>query len=93
MPTFTSTRLLNGHHRILCDGKPVGEAWRYPPRPRGSRARGASGRFGMRLDGFLWTNRKAVRLGERCGFTTISVPLLRDALALAEATLAATGRS
>jgi hypothetical protein len=78
--SVTSKRLPNGYHAIFHGDKRVGEVWRYP-KPHQGRA------FGMRLDGYCWLHGEARPHG-RGGFSTVAVPLLRDALSLAERTLA-----
>lgn len=76
----TTKRRLNGSYDILLNGEKVGEAWRYPKAECGNA-------FGMRLEGYCWWKGEA-RPRERGGFSTVDVPRLRDAVALARATLA-----
>jgi hypothetical protein len=71
---ITSHRQINGFYRLELNGKKVGEAWNR-------RRMGGAREFGLRLDGYYWSDGKA---NQRGGFSTTSGKLLRDVIAIAE---------
>lgn len=67
---ITTKRLLCGRHRLIRDGKVVGEVWRF----RGRRD------FGMQLNGVYWHNGKP---NTRGGQAALRTRRLMDAVAIA----------
>lgn len=69
---ITTKRSPNGRHRLVLDGKIIGEAWKLQGKPG----------FGLSLEGFYWVGRQANRQG---GLVVLQVCRLKDAVAEASA--------